>query len=77
VCADNGFVFLCDLCVFYGAVEMNTSLAILCAIAGILLIALVIRDARKDARRIEENDRIRADFEKFLRTGNDKPWRKK
>jgi hypothetical protein len=77
VCADNGFVFLRDLCVFYGASKMNTTLAILCAIAGIVLIALVIRDARKDARRIEENDRIRADFEKFLRTGNDKPWGQK
>ncbi len=54
---------------------MNTSLAILCAIAGIVLIALVIRDARKDARRIEENDRIRNDFEKFRNTGNDYPWR--
>jgi hypothetical protein len=56
---------------------MNTTLAILCAIAGIVLIALVIRDARKDAHRIEENDRIRNDFEKFLRTGNDKPWSQK
>jgi hypothetical protein len=56
---------------------MNATLAILCAIAGIVLIALVIRDARKDARRIEENDRIRADFEEFRRTGNDKPWSQK
>jgi hypothetical protein len=77
VCADNGFVFLRDLCFLYGAGKMNTTLAILCAIAGILLIALVIRDARKDARRIEENDRIRADFEEFRRTGNDKPWSQK
>jgi hypothetical protein len=77
VCACNGFDFLCDLCVFYGAGKMNVTLAILFAIAGIVLIALVIRDARKDARRIEENDKIRADFEKFLRTGNDKPWGQK
>jgi hypothetical protein len=56
---------------------MNTLLAIFFIIAAIALIALVIRDARKDARRIEENDRIRNDFEKFLRTGNDKPWSQK
>ncbi len=56
---------------------MNTSLAIFFVIAAIALIASVIRDARKDAHRIEENDRIRADFEKFLRTGNDKPWSQK
>jgi hypothetical protein len=54
---------------------MNATLAILFAIAGIVLIALVIRDARKDARRIEENDKICADFEKFRNTGNDYPWR--
>lgn len=56
---------------------MNTTLAIFFVIAAIVLIALVILDAHKDARRIEENDRIRADFEKFLRTGNDKPWSQK
>ena len=77
MCADNVAFLLCYLCVFYGVGKMNTTLAILCAIAGILLIALVIRDARKDARRIEENDRIRADFEEFRRTGNDKPWSQK
>jgi hypothetical protein len=77
VCADNVNVFLCYLLGHDGAVEMNTTLAILFVIAAIALIALVIRDARKDARRIEENDRIRADFEEFRRTGNDKPWSQK
>jgi len=56
---------------------MNTALAIFFVIAAIALIVSVIRDARKDARRIEENDRIRADFEEFRRTGNDKPWSQK
>lgn len=56
---------------------MNTTLAIFFVVAAIALIVSVIRDARSDARRIEENDKIRADFEKFLRTGNDKPWSQK
>lgn len=56
---------------------MNITLAMLFIIAAIVMIGMVIREARKDARRIEENDRIRADFDEFLRTGDDKPWSQK
>jgi predicted Co/Zn/Cd cation transporter (cation efflux family) len=57
---------------------MTNEIAAVCfVVAAIALIVSVIRDARSDARRIEENDKIRADFEKFLRTGNDKPWSQK
>jgi len=63
--------FLCDLCIFYGASKM---MEIICIIAAIVLIGSVIYDARKDAKRIEENDKIRADFEEFMRTGNDRHW---
>ena len=56
---------------------INEIAAVCFVVAAIALIVSVIRDARSDARRIEENDKIRADFEEAMRTGNDYPWRKK
>jgi hypothetical protein len=42
--------------------------------ANVIVLALIHGQYRKDMKRMSENDKIRADFEEFLRTGNDKPW---
>jgi hypothetical protein len=45
-------------------------------LATIVAIAVTIHIGRKEIKRIEENARISEDFAEFLKTGNDKPWRK-
>ncbi len=46
-------------------------------LATIVSIAVTIHIGRKEIKRIEENAKISEDFETFLKTGNDQPWRKK
>jgi len=46
-------------------------------LSTIVLLYVVIKEAREEMRRIEESSQISEDWEHFFNTGDDRKWRKR
>jgi|JI7StandDraft_1071085.scaffolds.fasta_scaffold51447_6 hypothetical protein len=46
-------------------------------LSTIVLLYVVIKAAREEMRKIEESSQISEDWEHFIKTGDDRKWRKR
>lgn len=46
-------------------------------LSTIVLLYVVIKAAREEMKRIEESSQISEDWEHFIKTGDDRKWRKR